>query len=229
MSNLETQKEYLSLEDASKTLGISYKGFINWLNGHKSLKQDYCYKEKCQGRKKLVILKEGLVVIANMKDGFRGNRYEKNPCNNTFSRGKRKIAEKAILAQKEQDCLMSFIEAQGRILKEVVGRIEKLEEKPKYLPLPQSIDEPAPMDFRALLNWRIRAFAVESKIPHQFIWSRLYEQMYYRYHINLRRRAERDSITCLDVIENEGLMEEAFKVACKIFLIKTDKKEPIYK
>jgi len=48
-------------------------------------------------------------------------------------------------------------------------------------------------------------------------WNRLYQEVYYRLHINAKTRAENSGIQALDIIEDQGLLAETIAIAREIF------------
>lgn len=91
-------------------------------------------------------------------------------------------------------------------LSERMGRVEGVVEKRAAL-LPAPAKEP-----RAELSQLVRKYATKIGGDHSRAWGELYQELYYRCHINVKVRATHEGIKPLDVIEREGLMD----VACSI-------------
>jgi len=92
--------------------------------------------------------------------------------------------------------------------------------KPNPLALPQAEIEAPKISYRALINQRLRKFAQENDLEYFVPWGRLYEELYYRCQINVRKKAEKRGLKPLEVIAEEGLLEKTFAIACKIFKLK---------
>jgi hypothetical protein len=48
-------------------------------------------------------------------------------------------------------------------------------------------------------------------------WNRLYQEVYYRLHINAKQRAENSGAMALDIIEDQGLLADTIAIAREIF------------
>ena len=95
------------------------------------------------------------------------------------------------------------------ILKEIINA--QLAPVLKMLPAPQKTD-------RAALNQLVRAYAARNNQDHATAWGMLYNECYYRLHINLRQRAQGAEMPVIDFIETEGLLSQVLAVAKELFI-----------
>lgn len=122
--NQELQKvnqeviNFISLEEASQQLGITYGQLVKWLNTNKEIKEKYCFKAKYNGRRRTLIYVEALLVIANVKDSDRGNQSKIAP-SATFQKGKQELAETVVEQVKTSQSLESLY-AQAQMLVQTI-------------------------------------------------------------------------------------------------------------
>jgi hypothetical protein len=201
--------EVLSLEDAAPHLGIGPKALRLWLNDHQEIRGQYCFKDKYFNEKKnvyrrqTVIRVEALLIIANMRDGGRGNQFGKGMLSTSFVGKKKEMAETAI----EQVALNRFMERQQQSIDTQNKMMERLlvllEEKNKPQ-LPPSVQIDKAMDEKMIqqvlsldsrvaeiegdtskiklstgqrerLNERIRFLSIQLEEPFWKVWIRLHE------------------------------------------------------
>ncbi len=70
---------------------------------------------------------------------------------------------------------------------------------------------------RDQLNQIIRKYSSNQSIPHAVVWGQLYNELYYRLSINVRKRAQNRNMPIIDYIESEGLLPQALSVAQSMF------------
>jgi len=85
------------------------------------------------------------------------------------------------------------------------GKIEML-----HLPSPEKNE-------RDQLNQIIRKYASNQSLPHAIVWGQLYQELYYRLNINVRKRAQNRNMPIIDYIESEGMLLQALSVAKTMF------------
>jgi hypothetical protein len=141
----------LSLEEAAKQFGVTYSTFRRFLIRHPKIQKKYINKQKHNGRMKRVINKEALLIIANIKDGFRGNKFSKMSVTDTLQNRKQEFMEAmtkdpVIALRMEQLAMKKDIEH----LKEDVQKVKQIAST-NY---PEKLTEGQ----RARLNERVRAF-----------------------------------------------------------------------
>lgn len=175
----ESVFEFISLEEASQQLGISYSSLVRWLKKNTEIKDKYCFKASYQGRKKTLIYVEALLVIANVKDSDRGNKSKTAP-STTFQKGKQKLAENAIEQVKTSQSLESlYSQAQMMVktleqLMQVSGQVQNHEERILTL---EGDTQNAPMTSgqRERLNERLRFFCSQTGVAHALVWRDLHD------------------------------------------------------
>ncbi len=140
--------------------------------------------------------------------------------------------EKNVIAQIQEGNLVQkplsqidIIYESAKVLKSHEERLLKLEQKQtqaenQLLALPESDREPKGKTLRAMINERVRAFARITGKRYPDIWNKLYKEMYYRCGVNVKLKAKNRGMDTLDYIEQEGLMEVLFDIACVVLKIK---------
>jgi len=108
-----------------------------------------------------------------------------------------------------------------RRLNEVTARVAAIEARQQEAEqqlqaLPEPTAPPADITKRALLNRLIRAYAIETGVPVNVLWNRLYLEFRDRYHVDLKARATHRKAT-LDVAEELGHIETLYNLACHLF------------
>lgn len=91
-----------------------------------------------------------------------------------------------------------------------MSHIEKrIEERAALLPAPQKSD-------RAAFNQLVRDYAVKMNLNYNFVYGKIYSEMYYRLNVNVKTRAENVGVKPLDWIEANGYMTQALSIATEI-------------
>lgn len=108
-----------------------------------------------------------------------------------------------------------------RRLNEVAARVAAIEARQQEAEqqlqaLPEPTAPPADITKRALLNRLIRAYAIQTGVPVNVVWDRLYMEFRDRYHIDLKARATHRKGP-LDVAEELGHIETLYNLACHLF------------
>lgn len=108
-----------------------------------------------------------------------------------------------------------------RRLNEVAARVAAIEARQQEAEqqlqaLPEPTAPPADITKRALLNRLIRAYAIETGVPVNVLWNRLYLEFRDRYHVDLKARATHRKAP-LDVAEELGHIETLYNLACHLF------------
>lgn len=66
---------------------------------------------------------------------------------------------------------------------------------------------------RAKINELQRAYCWAKNQDHRTVWNKIYSEITYRYHIDLRKRAKNSGLSALDYAEREGLIDKVYAVA----------------
>lgn len=108
-----------------------------------------------------------------------------------------------------------------RRLNEVTARVAAIEARQQEAEqqlqaLPEPTGPVADVTTRALLNRLVRAYSVETGIPHNSLWRQLYREFRDRYHIDLVARATK-SRGPLDVAESLGHIQTLYNLAATLF------------
>jgi hypothetical protein len=111
-----------------------------------------------------------------------------------------------------QELIKSF-----NVLVQTVNNLSKIiteDKKQNKLLLP----EPPIKNYREALNQFIRSYADKKKIVHSFLWSKLYNEAYYRLNINMRVCASNRGMSIMDYAEQEGHLPNLLSIAKDIFI-----------
>lgn len=69
---------------------------------------------------------------------------------------------------------------------------------------------------RAELSQLVRSYANAREIEPRYGWRDLYREIYYRLHINAPVRAKNEGVKAIDILEREGLLEQACAIAAEM-------------
>lgn len=117
----------------------------------------------------------------------------------------------AVTILAEQERRLAAVES--RVIA-IEARQQEAEQQLQALPEPTA--PPADITKRALLNRLIRAYAIETGVPVNVLWNRLYLEFRDRYHVDLKARATHRKAP-LDVAEELGHIETLYNLACHLF------------
>jgi len=114
---------------------------------------------------------------------------------------------------------------QFKLLVDKVAALERMLEAPTdkqkrlqdQLKLPEAKEEPEQPSYRAMIVQRLRTYTREADLEHFVVWGKLYQEMYYRYGINLRAKAKKRNIKPIDVLAEDDMLEEAWNLSCELF------------
>ena len=95
------------------------------------------------------------------------------------------------------------------IVKQNSQRLYDLEKRNEIKQVPE-------MSIRAEINKIIRSYAVKEEISISQAWKELYQEFYYRKHINISKRADRLNVSKLDYAEENDLLEDLKLIAQKL-------------
>ena len=77
-------------------------------------------------------------------------------------------------------------------------------------------EEPAAKSTRSKLNQLVRAYCLATNANFQDVWNRIYTEFKYRYHTDLKVRAENRGVRPIEVADQLGNLSELLKVASLI-------------
>lgn len=191
--------KWMSVTEGAAYLDISRSSYRKLLNRYKDQLEDYTTVISCSGPigETTLITKEGLVVLATMRDSSRNTKGQSvHSASNAQLQGKKKIAERAISNTK---MLTPYITP------EPLGLLG--------LPIP-TIKLKEPTKQHSL--WTLIGQLVEDPTNNKEYavwWNRIYGQLLNRYNKNIPVLAKNRKKRPIDVIAEEGLMEEAYAIA----------------
>jgi prophage antirepressor-like protein len=82
--------------------------------------------------------------------------------------------------------------------------------------LPEATVSVAPKTSRAKINELVRNYVARTNANYREIWRKLWKEFFYRCHYNPVQRAKNRGIKPLDVIEQDGKIEDLFAIACEL-------------
>ncbi|MGL4404100.1 MAG: antA/AntB antirepressor family protein, partial [Fusobacteriaceae bacterium] len=104
------------------------------------------------------------------------------------------------------------------ILELATGEIKKLKADLDYknkIVIERAESVPAET-MRLTINRVVRNYAKQESIWHQVVWSKLYEEFKYRFHLDLKARAKKGK-SKIQVAEDLGRLEDLYNLALKMF------------
>lgn len=105
--------------------------------------------------------------------------------------------------------VVALVPVMVEAFRQAISPSQPLTAKPAALPAPQ-------LATRDELR-RIVQDAANDSGDYAGTWRQLYQEIYYRLHVNVRERAKNQGVQALDIVEAEGLLPEAVAVAREIF------------
>lgn len=226
-------QEWLNSKEAAVYLNISTSSINKLYLKFADLLKDELKSVSARSRtgKIKLITKQGLVILANMKDS---NRSKSRSALNALQ-GKKQIAEIAIASVStlpQADLMLSSLQQMIAIRQQQLdqeARLINVEQKIQTMELKQSIAteqllllpepkvEARKMSDRALIRQAVNTYALVNNIKHNDVWNTLYQQIYYRLGVNAQTQAKNKGCIALDILEQENLMTEVYAIACDIF------------
>lgn len=208
--SLNINKSLLDMNEAARCFNITASSFYKLLKRHPEINKKYVRLIRCEGdkRKRQYISKEGMVVLGNLKESFKGNRYKTVVTTNEENNGKMSLTEKAMA----YDNLMQYLPT-------LVKKIDYLEKhliQTERIEIPLLAEKPREITTRAKINQMVRRYSKENLIPHNLVWGKLYTQLYYRYQYNAQIRSKNNGMPTLDCVHHDGQMENLFKIAFEL-------------
>jgi hypothetical protein len=187
-TQVNTQEEWFDAHQAAPFLKISFKQVrVLWKKYHIQLEK-YLLTIPSRGNTgtKTFINKEGLVVLTNIRDGFRGNQIIKESKGLVSEplQGKKKIAETAIAATQLSNELLNdpFIQLRLKQLQQD-HKIAILEKKLEDTTIALTTPVETTAGERQFLNDRVKGYVKQMKetynteIPYYNVWNQIHEHV----------------------------------------------------
>jgi len=96
-------------------------------------------------------------------------------------------------------------------LSQRVSNIEsKIQERQELLPAPE-------IKSRDGINKIVKEYAYKTDTPYHTIWNNLYKEFNYRYNCNINVSARNRNMTVIDYIDTEGMIDQLYAVALKLY------------
>ncbi len=211
----------LTIKEAAKRFGITTSSLYEWLDRHPEVKNEYSELSFPQKGKPVISLREeAMLVIANMKDKFRGNKSSKG--NPERQIGKKKVAEHVIKTTQIPGSIEEALLKAVQLLVEHGKRLSALEgkaEAPHADRIMPKLQAPFSSGgaLRPLLLQRINSFAKETGTEYQDIWNYLYRKYSEVYGVDLQELAKIKDSKPLDVAESEGHILALYHLAANLY------------
>ena len=205
---IQATEQWLTTKEAALYFNISSSAFRRLLRKNKALIADYIKEVSSQGGQTHRITKKGLVILANIKDGDRGNKDKIIPTPSVRLQAKKNIAEHALAPIQPKFSLgeplgLGFMPLPTVQLKEISKR------NAIWNIISQLVNNPS--DAAEYKTW----------------YGRIYRQLLARYGVNIEAKARHRGIKAIQQVEDEGLIEEAYAIAYK-FLSDSQKSNTHY-
>lgn len=184
VNNPLPQEEVLSLEEAASKLLITYKALCSWLKEHPEFKEANTFKMDYKGRKRIVIKKVSLIVLATMKSGSRNNQHTKNLAERDFSEAKQTLAENynqmsealnnpIVALQREQlEMHLQFQNDMQKKMETMQIELDKVRQLALATPPIDMTNEQ-----RVYLNDRVRNYSIQTGLTFGFVWSKIHQHV----------------------------------------------------
>ncbi len=192
-------KEWFSVGEAAAVFKITRNGYRKLLKNHTKLLKEYLKELPAGGPtgKTTWINKDGLVILANLKNVYHGNKHEfANEEDSSLLQKKKSIAKQALAVNKPKFSLgeplgLGFMPLPTVQLKEISKR------SAIWSIISQLVNDPN--DGKEYKVW----------------YGRIYKQLLARYGVNIELKARNRNVKAIDQVEAEGLIEEAYAIAYK--------------
>ena len=139
--------------------------------------------------------------------------------------------EKELLVRNQPMSIEDMIIAQATSVKELKSKVEavstkveaieaKQKEAEKALTAIEPANTPSPdKPLRGRINEIVRMYCQTNAVPYDKAWKKLYQEVYYRLHTDLKRRAKNGK-SRLDVADELGILPDIYAIASEIFIKK---------
>ena len=116
------------------------------------------------------------------------------------------------------------VDAQSKALEAISGKVEAIEAKQQEAEKALLEIEPAntlspAKPLRGRINEIVRMYCTTKSVPFNTAWKKLYQEVYYRCHVDLKRRATNGK-SKLDVAEELEILPDLYSIASEIFIKK---------
>ncbi|MDR3140949.1 MAG: antA/AntB antirepressor family protein [Tannerellaceae bacterium] len=118
------------------------------------------------------------------------------------------ILQQSVNMLVEQERRVTAIEAKVDTIAE---RQEKAEQELKSIPV--SANPVKELSVRDNIRMLVNKYSKATGIMQQFVWDKVYSDLYYRYHIDIKSSSKKVSESWLDVAERRGCMQELYDIA----------------
>lgn len=242
---LNGQKLYPANEVA-RYFGIDPSSMNKWLRKHEEFRNNNAYIFELGGEKKpkRYFTELGVTIYGTIKNISNGNQYiPTKGAEHPLKESKLKLAEYAheqkqqtkyllqdpIIAQLESlieiraiqlDQEKRIKEQEERILRleslSEIKRIEQITSEQKLLAFPEPKKQAPQRTVRSLVVEYVNAYAHNTGLPHNVVWSKIYKEYSIRTRINLKTRAQSHKLSPLEYVEQNGDIEILYAIAKEI-------------
>lgn len=228
-------REWLTVADIAAVLNCTPSALRQIIKRHGQRIENHLRRiAHPKGHKAGMILidQEGLLILTQLRRDFGSSKA-------TSLDLKQKVAETAIaktqsprnaneaialamqlinseLSEKVAAVEDSVVKLQSAVTGLVIDR-EQATEQLHRLPPPQV--EARKMTDRALLRQVINTYSKAKGILYNEVWHKFYKEIYYRLGINCQLQAKHRGVLCINILEESGMMTEAYAIACELFKI----------
>lgn len=244
-----TPKENLfSVQYVAERFGITSTAVSSWLRFHTDFTNntDYIRVNGKGGRAQRYFTEKGMVVYTTMRDGIKGNRFQRNSerkdsidlqnkkelfASNSYELRKQQILQQDPTLMTLQ--IMMDIKTDNLALAEEAKRLRddigNLQEQMRSIQQrsQQAVEELSMIEAPTVLlpeigkGIRVRElvnkYCKANGVQQSFAYAKLYQESYYRLQYNIDQRRKKSGLTGIQQAEKDGKIEELYALAVKLF------------
>jgi phage anti-repressor protein len=121
------------------------------------------------------------------------------------------ILQQSVSLLVEQERRMTAIEARVDTIAE---RQEKAEQELKSIPI--STNPVKELSVRDNIRMLVNKYCKATGIMQQFVWDKVYSDLYYRYHIDIKNSGKKENESWLNVAERRGCIQELYDIVSSL-------------
>ena len=114
--------------------------------------------------------------------------------------------------------MMVEVERKQQAMESRLAAIERdrIEAEEALAMLPLCEEAAAAIPTRGKVNLIVRTKAQKDSLAYNHVWAQLYQQLYYRYHYDVKARCRNSGLAPLDQIEKDDMMDKLHAIASEV-------------
>ncbi len=222
--HLEDGTPLFSVEYLADYLGVTTSAINTWLRSHPDFTNNPEYIHIWgTGKRPMKYFKEkGIVTYINLREGFRGNRFQASKDSMLLQNSKEALSNKVFDYSKDPVIAMRMVQIaqEERIAaleqKQYQSEVRQAEAHQALLAFPEASVSTRVRTVRSLIVELVNAYARSREIGHGDIWNRIYKEYSIQSQTNVRLHATKEKIKQLDWIEKSGDINLLYAIAKEI-------------